>query len=215
MNQQFLGTMGVMALLLGSFGAAQAGSFTCGGGDKPDICVSDSADFTPATISDTSNNVYGFDWSGVIQPTKTEKKITLNLTYELTGGVWERKLIKNKWKEVLTNDESWSVFVDGTLNDESKILKTTDDHNKTLTTSFTWTSGDALFAQLASSNKLSYWFTENTNLGDSFNLTSAKLSIECQPTTVPIPAAAPLFLGGLSLVGWAGRRRRQRSMAGA
>ena len=31
------------------------------------------------------------------------------------------------------------------------------------------------------------------------------------PSAIPVPAALPLFLSGLALVGWVGRRRQQRS----
>jgi len=48
-------------------------------------------------------------------------------------------------------------------------------------------------------------------IANEFTLKKAYLTLNCTPVTVPVPAAAPLFLGGLSLVGWAGRRRRQKA----
>ncbi|WP_386021722.1 PEP-CTERM sorting domain-containing protein [Thiorhodococcus fuscus] len=54
-----------------------------------------------------------------------------------------------------------------------------------------------------------FYETSGNWSADCFDLKSAKVSFDCTP--VPVPAAAPLFLGGLGLVGWAGRRRRQKA----
>jgi len=193
MKKRFLGCLGLIALMLGPIGAAHA-CIACDGKIETvtgKSFISDSFDPNAQLGKKTVS------WKGPYGG-KNLYSVTLAFDYSDAGS---------------SPNENWTVFVD-------------TDNNKSNGgyTSVALSGSDTLPITIDASqlktNSLTYWFEENTyssfwglknyNDGDCLKLNSVKLSFDCT-TPVPIPAAAPLFLGGLSLVGWAGRRRRQKT----
>jgi len=194
MKKIFLGALGLTALML----APVTGALACIACDGNIETVAKHRSIGDSWDPNKQLGYKTVEWKAP-DPAYTIDSVTLTFDYSWAGSKYE----------------DWSVFVDTDANRSNGVYGSYAIENSGVLP----VTIDAARLQ---GDSLTFWFQESSyttgllgfkhyNDLDSLVLNEVKLSFDCSSTTVPVPAAAPLFLGGLGLVGWVGRRRRSKS----
>ncbi|EGV30110.1 PEP motif putative anchor domain protein [Thiorhodococcus drewsii AZ1] len=212
MKKLFLGAIGSVALMLGPVSSALA-CLDCDPSTSWENSVSIKQDVWEKNLLGIGSGVsyltpMKWDWteSAKNSAKNGEMSVFLDMSYRgLTDG-W-----KENWSKVEVSSYGSSVVQTIALTGNSlsvqldaKVVEAlaayAEDHS--------WSDKHNTYYDTGLNFK--FYETGENLFSNVFSLKSAKVSFDCTPTSVPVPAAAPLFLGGLGLVGWAGRRRRQK-----
>lgn len=216
MNKTISAGICTLGLALGLYGTAEAALLTTYthnygiGTGKTDPGGNDPLSANYVTVKDSSTSRFSdsFDFSTLNYSSIDNFEITLRYK-GISSGVYNIFGIK------IPNEDWYLRFPNSgdTQDNYTRSQLTKSDENWAVT-AFNLSGGKA-FDEYLNGKKFTFSFAEETLNYDQFVLESAVLNIYGTPTqtVVPIPAAAPLFMGGLALVGWAGRRRRQHNLA--